>query len=182
MLSWRRASFGQVVIAELGDGSAPRSHRLPLSRLGSIVSHMSTQNERVAGILGLSVGKSAAEPMYLARAVERGLPVRALTRVFDAIASDEPRLRYAVVPRATFARKQNDGSTLSPEQSDRVVRIARLWAMAIEVWHDEEAARAFLLRPHPLLEGERPIDVARTTEGARLVEGVLGRLQHGTSV
>jgi putative toxin-antitoxin system antitoxin component (TIGR02293 family) len=54
--------------------------------------------------------------------------------------------------------------------------------MARDVWGGEDAARAFLFRPHPMLEGQRPVDVVLATEfGRPLVEGILGRLQYGSA-
>jgi len=50
------------------------------------------------------------------------------------------------------------------------------------VWGSDDAARAFLFRPHPMLEGQRPIDVVLANEfGRPLVEGILGRLQYGSA-
>ena len=55
--------------------------------------------------------------------------------------------------------------------------------MALDVWKSEEAARAFLNRPHPMLEGRKPIDVAIQSElGADMVKSILGELKYGTAV
>jgi putative toxin-antitoxin system antitoxin component (TIGR02293 family) len=137
-----------------------------------------SQFELIAGILGL---KQRLTPLLFVDEVERGLPFASLARVFDAVAPDEPHLRYVVVSRATYARKKSERTRLSREQSDHVTRVARVWVLALDVWKTPEGARAFLVRPHPLLEGRRPIDVTLTTEGARLVEGILGRLSNGSA-
>lgn len=144
------------------------------------MSHMS-EAARIVDILGIK-RKGAITSMTLVDAVEQGLPFRALSHVFDQVAPDEPGLRYQVVPRATFARKEAQGARLTREQSDQVTRLARVWDLALEVWKDPQGARAFLLKPHPLLEGRKPIQVALTAEGARLVEGILGRLLYGSAV
>lgn len=60
--------------------------------------------------------------------------------------------------------------------------VGTLAVLAREVWGSDEAARAFLFRPHPMLEGRRPIDVVLANEfGRSLVEGILGRLQYGSA-
>lgn len=77
---------------------------------------------------------------------------------------------------------QRPASALGPEASGRLARVAGLWAMAMAVWGGEEEARAFLFRPHPLLEGRPPVDVVLGSDlGARLVENVLGRLRYGSA-
>jgi putative toxin-antitoxin system antitoxin component (TIGR02293 family) len=57
-----------------------------------------------------------------------------------------------------------------------------VWGLAVDVWGEDEAARAFFFRSHALLEGRRPVDVVIGSDlGARLVEEILGRLKHGTA-
>ena len=55
-------------------------------------------------------------------------------------------------------------------------------ALAESLWGDADEARAFLNRPHPLLERETPLNVARTEIGARQVERVLMDVEHGLPV
>jgi putative toxin-antitoxin system antitoxin component (TIGR02293 family) len=104
--------------------------------------------------------------------------------VSRSIAPTDANFKYRVVSRATLdRRRKSEGKRLSPEESERLARIAKLWAFAREVWRSDEEARAFLFRPHMLLEGRQPIEVAVKTEiGARLVEDILGRLEYGSAV
>jgi putative toxin-antitoxin system antitoxin component (TIGR02293 family) len=123
-------------------------------------------------------GRSTLE---LVAALETGLPVSALDRVSKSIAPDDASFKYRIVSKATLARRRK-GQSLSTEESSRVARIATVWASALQVWQQDEAARAFLFRPHPLLKQRTPIEVAIGTDlGARLVEEILGRLQHGSA-
>ena len=136
---------------------------------------------RIASILGIAAGNRRLTAMNLVDEVEKGLPFAALARVLKQVAPNEPALRYRVVSRATLARMEAKGARLSLEQGDHVTRLARVWALALEVWKEPAEARTFLLQPHPMLDGRRPIDVALTTEGARIVEGILGRLLYGSA-
>jgi putative toxin-antitoxin system antitoxin component (TIGR02293 family) len=61
-----------------------------------------------------------------------------------------------------------------------VLRFARLFRLALELYDgDADAARAWLQKPARALDGVRPLDHAETEEGAREVERLLGRLEHG---
>jgi putative toxin-antitoxin system antitoxin component (TIGR02293 family) len=82
---------------------------------------------------------------------------------------------YIVVPPATFKRRNR----LSVDESERTERLARIVALADELWNDPGEARAFLNRPHPLLDGSTPLKVARTELGARRVERLLHDVEHG---
>jgi putative toxin-antitoxin system antitoxin component (TIGR02293 family) len=145
---------------------------------------MLAESQAVAAVLGLKGARSGTTPLQLIASIERGLPVAAVDRLAKAVAPADPEFKYRFVSRATLARRRQAGrdARLTTEESDRVARIARLWAHACDVWKDEEAARAFLLRPHPMLEGRRPIDTAVATEiGADLVDQILGRLEYGSA-
>jgi putative toxin-antitoxin system antitoxin component (TIGR02293 family) len=81
------------------------------------------------------------------------------------------------------AAKDRAESRLSAEEGTRLARLAGVWAMALDVWGGEEAARRFMFEAHPLLHGRRPVDVVLENElGRPVVEGILGRLKYGTSV
>jgi putative toxin-antitoxin system antitoxin component (TIGR02293 family) len=69
-----------------------------------------------------------------------------------------------------------------PPQGEGLVRIAELLARGREVWEHEEDAWEFLHSPHPLLDGERPIDRARSEQGARQVAELLWKLDLGLPV
>jgi putative toxin-antitoxin system antitoxin component (TIGR02293 family) len=119
----------------------------------------------------------------LAEAVARGLRVDAVDRLCGLIAPGEPAVRNRIVPKATFARRQRAPERrLSAEEGDKVVRLARLFAFAADVWGSTAAAQRFFAEPHPLLGGRVPRDVATRTEvGARAVEDLLGRLKYGSA-
>jgi bifunctional DNA-binding transcriptional regulator/antitoxin component of YhaV-PrlF toxin-antitoxin module len=61
-------------------------------------------------------------------------------------------------------------------------RLDRVIAAVLDAFQDRTASRAWLLRPHPLLGWRSPIASAMTEEGAREVEGLLGRLMSGVAV
>jgi putative toxin-antitoxin system antitoxin component (TIGR02293 family) len=136
--------------------------------------------ERVADVLG---GRAVLRrPVRtwgeLERVVRAGLPKRSLQLVARrAVAPGAPvsEFVYSVVPAATFKRR----GRLSAEESERTERIARIVAMAEALWGGGADARAFLNRPHPLLDHQAPLDVARTELGARRVERLLADVEHG---
>ncbi|MBS0562365.1 MAG: DUF2384 domain-containing protein, partial [Proteobacteria bacterium] len=69
--------------------------------------------------------------------------------------------------------------TLTPEQSDRILRLARILAAAEETFGAQDKAARWLRRPTAPLGGEAPLDRLDTDQGAREVENLLGRIAHG---
>jgi putative toxin-antitoxin system antitoxin component (TIGR02293 family) len=116
--------------------------------------------------------------------VGHGLPRAAAEELAAAVAPEDRGFKYLLVSKPTYARRRAGGAaaTLSRDESQRVVRLARIWAFAIEVWGDEPAARRFLTTPHMMLDARRPLDVVLSGEiGGKLVEEVLGRLAYGSA-
>lgn len=141
---------------------------------------MSTLAE-VTALLGVARPQHPIEsPMKFVDMIDKGLPLRSLDRLCARVAPADASFKYRIVPKATLARYS---VRLNSSQSTLVARLADIWALAVGVWGADEEARDFLFRPHLLLEGRRPIDVAIENEfGGQLVREILGRLQHGTAV
>lgn len=133
--------------------------------------------ERIAAVMALTpLPHSFAE---LDERVRHGLPKSALQAGVGHVArgTEERRaLLFRIVPEATFKRRREQ---LSPDESEKTERLARIFATASFVWDDEDDARTFLATPHPLLEGRSPLDVAMTELGARRVEELLWKLFYG---
>lgn len=117
--------------------------------------------------------------------VDRGLPISAVDQLARQVAPDDRNFKYNFVTRPTYARRKAQGPAgrLSKAESTRLVRFVRVWEMALRVWKSEDAARAFLQRPHMLLDGRTPLAVVLSGEiGGQLVEDILGALLYGTGV
>lgn len=115
----------------------------------------------------------------LEKAVARGLPKASLVSVAQAVFPDARSRRelvYRVVPEATFKRRRE---RLTPAESERTERLARVVAMAEEVWQDSAGARRFLTTPHAELCGRTPLAAALTELGAREAERVMASILYG---
>jgi len=127
-------------------------------------------------LLGLDV----FDTQQLLRAVKNGLPFRALERFqhntglgFDVL------IDLVDIPRRTLARRKRD-SRLAPDESDRLLRASRVFARALALFEgDREAATEWFTARQPALGGAVPIALAKTDLGAREVEALAGRLEHG---
>ena len=114
----------------------------------------------------------------LERAVGRGLPFASLTHVIRRYPERQQRhVQEIVLPRSTLQRREGEGR-LKPAESERLERIVRLGALAEQVWESPEEAQRFLTTPHPMLEGQAPLDLAATDLGTRRVEALLWKLEY----
>jgi putative toxin-antitoxin system antitoxin component (TIGR02293 family) len=123
------------------------------------------------------------DPMDTARLVERveeGLSFGALERLRQnmGLSMDEMAGLVQIRPR-TLDRRKKEG-WLHPEESDRVLRASRVFGRAIALFEGNgEGALRWLSMPQRALGGAVPLEMARTEIGAREVEGLIGRLEHG---
>ena len=123
-----------------------------------------------ADLLGLD---GAGDPFELARAVRDGLPATAFDALRGALGLPAPALAEAlgIAPR-TLARRRSAGR-LAPDESDRLLRAARLTEMAVVALGDPRAGADWMTEPHALFGGETPLRHADTAPGARAVEDAL---------
>ncbi len=68
---------------------------------------------------------------------------------------------------------------LSPAESEKAPRIARIAALAEETFGDREKAAAWLRRETKPLDGRKPLDLLDTEIGGQAVEDLLHRIAHG---
>lgn len=135
------------------------------------------QAEKIADVMGMECKFHSL--IDLSEAVERGLPKKVLKITVMRVTSDREmakRISDKLIPPATFKRRR---AVLNPQESEKVERLARVYATALDVWDDEDDTRAFLFTPHPMLNQRRPIDAAMTELGARQVEDILWNLRYG---
>jgi len=126
--------------------------------------------------------REAQMPIWgLQTAISKGLSRDVLLEVAHEICMDPVeanKLVHAIVPKSSLNRR----GTLTAAQGEQTERLHRLFQYACQVFGDDGDARAFMRRPHPELEGRRPVDAALSELGGRVVEGILDALQFGLPV
>lgn len=112
--------------------------------------------------------------------IGKGLPFSAFERLQRNTGfSNEQLLDLLQIPRRTLARRKASGK-LSAEESDRLVRLARVYGRALFFFDgDAEAATNWLTAPQYAFGGVRPSEMVRTDVGAQEVETLIGQLEHG---
>jgi putative toxin-antitoxin system antitoxin component (TIGR02293 family) len=116
----------------------------------------------------------------LLRAVGKGFVYRTFERFQRNTALPFDFLLALIdVPRRTLTRRKREGRFL-PDESDRLLRASRLFGRTLELFEgDRQAATDWLTSAQPALGGATPLDLARTDVGAREVERLIHRLEHG---
>lgn len=131
-----------------------------------------------AALLGLP----PVDAVSLATLVSRGLRYTAVERFRKGSSFSLITLASMIsVNDRTLARRKTEGR-LQPDESDRLYRAARVFARTLDLFEgDRGAARSWLAQPQRALAGKVPLELATTDVGAREVENLIGRLEHGVA-
>ncbi|MDZ7801448.1 MAG: antitoxin Xre/MbcA/ParS toxin-binding domain-containing protein [Trueperaceae bacterium] len=112
-------------------------------------------------------------------ALQEGLPTGVFTTLARRLGVSEAELARTVgLSSTTLARRKRSG-TLTTAEGEHVLRVAALLARATQVFEEEADAADWLRSDNLALGGVTPLTLAETEFGAREVEDLLGRLEHG---
>jgi putative toxin-antitoxin system antitoxin component (TIGR02293 family) len=116
----------------------------------------------------------------MAAEVRDGLPVSAFYRLRNALGVSQEFLSQAVsIPSRTVMRRQAARKRFKPDESERILRLVRILLRAQQVLASADRAKAWMLAKNRALGGISPLDCAKSEPGAREVENILGRFEHG---
>ncbi len=91
----------------------------------------------------------------------------------------EKELSQLVVPKRTLARRRSDKELLTVEETDKALRLKRIATLAERVFGDRTKAHRWLRKPKRRLQGDMPLAYLASENGARVVEEMLYRIEHG---
>ena len=129
---------------------------------------------------GGSIGLKDGATLKVIESIKAGLPYKSIDTFHKFTDLPVQEIAEAVqIPPRTLIRRKSQGK-LQPDESERLLRISTVFEKAVELFEgNAAAAMRWLQTPQPALGNETPFDFARTEIGAREVEDVIGRLEHG---
>ncbi|MGH9518642.1 MAG: type II RES/Xre toxin-antitoxin system antitoxin [Terriglobales bacterium] len=110
--------------------------------------------------------------------VEAGLGLETLERLKQLGLSFTELAETVVAPR-TLKHRRSRGENLSPQESDRVLRVTRVVNQAEQTFGNRAKAWAWLRQSDDHLENRTHLSLLRTEAGARLVEEQLMQIADG---
>jgi putative toxin-antitoxin system antitoxin component (TIGR02293 family) len=140
-----------------------------------------TETDKIIEILGGAkfVGKEPHLQQTLIATVQRGFRFDTLLFIKGLYElPDEVAQKIIAVSSRTWARRKAE-DRLSPVESDRLHRLARIIARTEEVLGSREKSRIWIKEPNRALQLQTPLSLLDTDEGTRRVEDVLIRIEHG---
>ena len=126
---------------------------------------------------------ASVEPGWLrdARDTKEELPFRRAEDLAHKLnmSASQFGVRLLDISPSTVRRRRHNNK-LTPGESTKVLRYFHIQRLATGLMEgDETAARQWLFSPLAILGGDPPLEHARTEVGAREVEQLIGRIEHG---
>lgn len=112
--------------------------------------------------------------------IRQGLSIDSLKQLANYYKMPEAQIASLLgTSERTLDRLQKEDKPLNATRSDRLYRLARVAARAIQVFENEETARKWLKRPNRALAGVAPIELLDTDAGTEEIVDLLNRIEYG---
>ncbi len=108
--------------------------------------------------------------------------VRAMPQSLTALGKhgySQDEIHLLVVPKRTLARRTAKREPLSVEETDKALRLERVATLAERVFGNLDKANRWMRKPKHQLGGATPLAYLSSEAGARTVEEMLHRIEHG---
>ena len=113
------------------------------------------------------------------QAVESGVPLDVISSFIAASGVEMKDVYDIVIPSRTLKHRKARNESLSLDESDKFARLVRIYDHTVKVFGEPERARRWLEKPKHRFHERSPLEMLRTEFGARLVEEMLGQIDHG---
>jgi putative toxin-antitoxin system antitoxin component (TIGR02293 family) len=114
-------------------------------------------------------------------AVESGVSVEVMMRFLEASGLALKDIYDVVIPARTLKHRRSGKQNLSRDESDKLARVIRLYDRAVQVFGNPAKAQHWLRAPKHRYEEKTPLQMMRTDLGGRMVDEMLGQIEHGMS-
>jgi putative toxin-antitoxin system antitoxin component (TIGR02293 family) len=125
-------------------------------------------------------GKRPTE-FQLAVMVEQGLPISSV-EVLRNEGLTFSEVHGVVLPARTLKHRKDKKQSLSLEEADRTLRVAKIITLADHVFGNHDKALRWLRRGNQRLEGRSPLEMLRSEVGGDLVRQMLYQIDEGMFV
>ena len=124
------------------------------------------------------IGVSPKSALNLAEIAEKGLPTGSITYLKQKGLTFSEVSEIVISPRTLKHRKVRR-ELLSVEETGRMLRVARILALADQIFGNHEKALAWLRQVDERLNERTPLSMLHTEPGGCLVENLLWQIDEG---
>jgi putative toxin-antitoxin system antitoxin component (TIGR02293 family) len=134
-----------------------------------------------AALIQANINKKRAPGTVKSSSIKpTGLTYKAAKASLQRFSLDKAQIRNLLgISESTQFRYERQNPVLKTAIADRMERLNRICAQALELFEDKDETHRWLLTPKVVLDGKKPLDALTTDSGAKKVEEILYRAEYG---
>jgi putative toxin-antitoxin system antitoxin component (TIGR02293 family) len=118
--------------------------------------------------------------LFLVHAIRQGIPYSMFVLIKEQSPFDLSEWAvYLDLSEKSLQRYKADGRAFKPLQSEKILELAEVIQLGLEVFGDMESLKRWLDTPVFALGNHKPADLLKDSFGMELVVGELTRIEHG---
>jgi len=111
--------------------------------------------------------------------IRLGLPKAGVDAFLEKTSVDREKLSQVLHISTRQLNRYKPEQRLSPEQSNFLYEVTRVYTRALDILGDKASAEHWLEREQLALGNHSPLQMLDTTEGVRLVDDLLSQIEYG---
>jgi putative toxin-antitoxin system antitoxin component (TIGR02293 family) len=119
------------------------------------------------------------EPLTIIEYLRLGLPKVGIDNFLDKTSITRNQLSHILHISNRQLNRYEADDRLSPEQSNFLYELTRIYTRAMEILGDQATAEHWLKRNQMALGDKVPLAILDTSEGMRLVDDLLSQIEYG---
>jgi putative toxin-antitoxin system antitoxin component (TIGR02293 family) len=139
---------------------------------------MSAVHQQIGEWLGVRLPQTEQELLEI---IEQRLPTTSVQRLVG-LGITRAEVDELVIPLRTLQHRRSRREKLRVDESERVLRVARVLSQAESIYGSRERALAWLRSPNPRCGKRAPMGLLKTDAGSRIVEDLLVQIDEGMFV
>jgi putative toxin-antitoxin system antitoxin component (TIGR02293 family) len=134
-----------------------------------------------AALIQASISKKRASKSVQSPSIKpTGLTYQVVKASLQRFSLDKAQIRNLLgISESTQFRYEKQNPVLKTAVADRMERLNRIYAQALELFEDEDETHRWLLTAKVALDAKTPLDALTTDAGAKKVEEILYRAEYG---
>ena len=124
--------------------------------------------------------KSYPEEWQIVNLIRQGFSIVSIAKVAEYCDISEAEIASLLATsERTISRRKKDNKPLNISEADRLYRLARIFARALEIFENIQKAREWLKESNRALAGATPLELLDTDMGVQKVDDLLNRIEYG---
>lgn len=156
----------------------PLTAYLPITQITGVINYIKRSIE-LLGMAGVKLFNKIENDSDFISVIRDGIPKATLDNLIPVTGLTTGELSGIIRVSDRTLRRYSSQQKLNPEQSERIIEIAKLYSRGEEVFENLQSFREWMNNPVLALGNKKPKEFLDTSLGIEMLMTELGRIEHG---